>query len=192
MKVPTGSSVSSWQRVPGIRSLERRGGSGIGCSRSLPMAVRLRLSVTGCPASPTCMWRRSRVASLGAGPTGTPASAVSAGRRTAARSCTRLPKLPGLITQLFRIPADGDRLERGTRALHTSVAGLSMSRPRSGQARPNRVHQESHRCRSSPRRSRGSTGRRRLSEHRPLFRLHARGRSGPVLAGRETGRLPVR
>ena len=61
-----------------------------------------------------------------------------------------------------------------------------------GSGRPSRVHQESHRCRSSPRRSRGSTGRRRLSEHRPFFRLHARGRSGPVLAGRETGRLPVR
>jgi Tol biopolymer transport system component/DNA-binding winged helix-turn-helix (wHTH) protein len=41
---------------------------------------------------------------------------------------------PGLEHSLFRIPADGDRLERGTRALHTSVASLSMSRPASGQA----------------------------------------------------------
>ena len=41
---------------------------------------------------------------------------------------------PGLDHALFRIPADGDRLGRGTRALHTSVASLSMSRPRSGQA----------------------------------------------------------
>ena len=41
---------------------------------------------------------------------------------------------PGLDHSLFRIPADGDRLEQGTRALHTSVASLSMSRPRSGHA----------------------------------------------------------
>jgi Tol biopolymer transport system component/DNA-binding winged helix-turn-helix (wHTH) protein len=40
---------------------------------------------------------------------------------------------PGLDHSLFRIAADGDRIERGTRALHTSVASLSMSRPRSGQ-----------------------------------------------------------
>jgi Tol biopolymer transport system component/DNA-binding winged helix-turn-helix (wHTH) protein len=40
---------------------------------------------------------------------------------------------PGLDHSLFRIPADGDRIERGTRALHTNVASLSMSRPRSGQ-----------------------------------------------------------
>ena len=44
---------------------------------------------------------------------------------------------PGLDHSLFRIPADGDRIERGTRALHTSVASLSMSRPRSGQ--PGRI-----------------------------------------------------
>ena len=136
MKVTRGSSVSSWQRVRGIRSLDRQGGSGIGCSRSRPMAVRSRLSVTGCPASPTCMWRRSQVASLGAGPTGTPASAVSAGRRTAARSCT-VAEAPGPDHSVFRIPADGDRIERGTRVLHTGVAGLSMSRPRSG--RPGRI-----------------------------------------------------
>ena len=43
----------------------------------------------------------------------------------------------GLDHSLFRIPADGDRLERGTRALHASVASLSMSRPRSGQ--PGRI-----------------------------------------------------
>ena len=44
---------------------------------------------------------------------------------------------PGLDHSLFRIPADGDRIERGTRALHTNVASLSMSRPRSGQ--PGRI-----------------------------------------------------
>jgi Tol biopolymer transport system component/DNA-binding winged helix-turn-helix (wHTH) protein len=44
---------------------------------------------------------------------------------------------PGLDHSLFRVPADGDRIERGTRALHTSVANLSMSRPPSGQ--PGRI-----------------------------------------------------
>src|SRR5262245_17072853 len=44
---------------------------------------------------------------------------------------------PGPDHSLFRIPADGDRIEPGTRALHTGVAGLSMSRPRSGQ--PGRI-----------------------------------------------------
>ena len=44
---------------------------------------------------------------------------------------------PGLDHSLFRIPADGDRIERGTRALHANVASMSMSRPRSGQ--PGRI-----------------------------------------------------
>ena len=44
---------------------------------------------------------------------------------------------PGPDHSVFRIPADGDRIERGTRVLHTGVAGLSMSRPRSG--RPSRI-----------------------------------------------------
>ena len=99
---------------------------------------------------------------------------------------------PGLDHSLFRIPADGDRLEQGTEgAPHQRGQPVDVPSP-IGSCRPSRVHQESHRCRSSPRRSRGSTGRRRLSEHQPFFRLHARGRAGPVLAGRETGRLPVR
>jgi Tol biopolymer transport system component/DNA-binding winged helix-turn-helix (wHTH) protein len=44
---------------------------------------------------------------------------------------------PGLDHSLFRISADGDRLEQGTRAFHTHVAGPSMSRPPPG--RPGRI-----------------------------------------------------
>ncbi len=103
----------------------------------------------------------------------------------------RLPKLPGLITECSESPpmAIGSS---GVRGCSTPVWPACRCLVPDGSARPNPVHQETHRCRSSPRRSRGSTGWRRLSKHQPLFRLHARGRSGPVLAGRETGRLPVR
>jgi Tol biopolymer transport system component/DNA-binding winged helix-turn-helix (wHTH) protein len=48
-----------------------------------------------------------------------------------------LAEAPGLDHSLYRVSADGDRIERGTRALHTNVASLSMSRPRSGE--PGRV-----------------------------------------------------
>ena len=44
---------------------------------------------------------------------------------------------PGPDHLLFRIPADGDRLGRGTRALHANVTSMSMSRPGPGQ--PGRV-----------------------------------------------------
>ena len=44
---------------------------------------------------------------------------------------------PGLDHSLFRISVDGNRVERGTRALHTDVASLSMSRPGLGQ--PGRI-----------------------------------------------------
>ena len=87
---------------------------------------------------------------------------------------------PGLDHSLFRIPADGDRIERGT-GPSTPVWPACRCPSPIGSARPNRVHQESQGCRSSPRRSRGSTGWRRLSGYRPLFRFHARGLSGPVL-----------
>ena len=43
----------------------------------------------------------------------------------------------GLDQYLFRIAADGNGLERGARALHTTVTGPSISRPTSG--RPSRV-----------------------------------------------------
>ena len=137
MKVPTGSSVSSWRRVPGVRSLDRRGGSGIGCSRSLPMAVRLAFVRYGMPGisdvyvAPIAGGEPRRRTNWNASISGV--SWASDGREI----LYSVAEAPGLDHSLFRIAADGDRIERGTRALHTSVASLSMSRPRSGQ--PGRI-----------------------------------------------------
>ncbi len=53
---------------------------------------------------------------------------------------------PGLDHSLFRIPADGDRIERGTRALHTSVANLHRTHHEQRGDRPRRhVRHRSHR-----------------------------------------------
>ena len=136
MKVPRGSSVSSWQRVPGIRSLEPPRGIGDWVFAVSPDGSTVAFVRYGMPGisdvyvAPIAGGEPRRRTNWNATISGV--SWASDGREI----LYSVAEAPGLEHSLFKIAADGDGIERG-RGRSRNVASLSMSRPRSGQ--PGRI-----------------------------------------------------